>query len=802
MFYRTSLQSLLWRAANRVFCASAAHVQNVRLRCGSQNSLFSLSPQRDSKLVLGSLFASLFLLLALPASANEQVIGNIVVQGNQRIETGTILSYIGIQKGDVYDPVKVDVAIATLYDTKLFEDVVIERRGASVTVKVKENPVINQIAFEGNRRISDEDLEKETRLKPRGVLTKSDLQNDVNRLLSVYQKSGRFLAEVTPKIIKLDQNRVNLVYEVDEGDKSLIQSIRFVGNKYYSSSTLRGVMQTKEAAWYRFLSSDDSYDPDRLDFDKELLRRHYTSNGFADFKVVSAVAELTPEKDAFYVTFTIEEGERYTFGKMNIQSRIEKVKPEPLIEHLQTEEGETFNAEQVDKSIDKVTEALGDEGYAFVNIDPQFQRDTKARTIGINYVIGESQRVYVDKINIAGNVRTQDSVIRREFRLSEGDPYNVSKLRRSQQRLNNLGYFSNVDIQNKKSATPDKMNIDVNVEEKSTGELTIGGGFSTTDGLLSDISITERNLLGTGQYLKLGGTLAARRQEIDLGYTEPYFMDREIAAGFDLFRQRRDRQTQSSFDSDAKGVVLRAAYPFTEHLTHSVRYSLRDDNITNIDSRASRFIKDQEGQTLTSLVGHSFIYDKRDNKFDPSEGYYIRLNEDFAGLGGDAKHILHELRGSYYIPTISDKWVLSFTGKGGYVFGIQDENVRINNRFFIGGNDVRGFETDGIGPRDKTTQDALGGNIYYTGSAEFRFPLGTPEELGLSGSVFTDAGTLYEVDATGPEVEDDDMIRAAFGAGISWASPVGPIRIDFAHAFRKNKFDETQAVRFSFGTRL
>ncbi len=749
-----------------------------------------------------SVIAALLLLLALPLSANEQVIGNIVVQGNQRIETSTILSYLGMKAGDVYDPVKVDAAIAALYNTKLFEDVLIERRGISVAVKVKENPIINQIAFEGNRRTSDDDLEKETRLKPRSVLTKSDLQNDVNRLLAVYQKGGRFLAEVTPKVIPLEQNRVNLVYEINEGDKSLIQSIRFVGNKYYSSSTLRSTLQTKESAWYRFLSSDDSYDPDRLDFDKELLRRHYVQNGFADFKVLSAVAELTPEKDAFYITFTVEEGQRYTFGKMNIQSRIEKVKPEPLYAQVQSQEGDIFNAEQIEKTVDKVTEALGEQGYAFVNIDPQYQRDPKTRTIGINYVIGESQRVYVDKINITGNVRTKDSVIRREFRLAEGYPYNVAKLRRSQQRLNNLGYFSNVDIQNKKSITPDKMNIDVNVEEKSTGELTIGGGFSTTDGVLSDISIVERNLLGSGQYLKLGGTLAARRQELNLGYTEPYFLDREIAAGFDLFSQRRDRQTQSSFDSDSKGVTLRAAYPFTEHLTHSVRYALRDDTITNVDPLASRFIKDQQGQTVTSLVSHSFIYDKRDNNFDPSEGYYIRLNEDFAGLGGDAKHIMHELRASYYIPTISDKWVLSFTGKGGYIFGINDEDVRINNRFFIGGNDVRGFETDGIGPRDKTTLDSLGGNIYYTGSAEFRFPLGTPDELGLSGSVFTDAGSLYEVDAVGPEVEDDDMIRAAFGAGISWASPVGPIRIDFAHAFRKNQFDQTQSIRFSFGTRL
>jgi outer membrane protein insertion porin family len=752
------------------------------------------------RLVFFFLFVALTPLVSF--AANDQVIQSIAVEGNQRIEQGTILSYIGIKPGDMYDPIKVDAAIAALYETKLFDDVVIERRGSVVTIKVKENPVINEIAFEGNKRIDKGDLEKEMRLKPRSVLTKSDLQNDVNRLLAVYQKSGRFLAEVTPKVIQLDQNRVNLVFEISEGDKSLVRRIRFVGNKYYSAGTLRNSIQTKETAWYRFLSSDDSYDPDRLDFDKELLRRYYISKGFADFKVLSAVSELTPEKDSFYITFTIEEGQRYTFGKMSVQSHIEKVKIEPLQEIIASTPGEIFNAEEIDQTVDKMTEALGEQGYAFVNIDPQYNRDPKARTIGINYAIAETPRVYVDKINITGNVRTKDEVIRREFRLAEGDPYNVSKLRRSQQRLKNLGYFTNVDIQNQKGATPDKMNINVNVEEKSTGELTIGGGYSTSDGVLSDISVTERNLMGSGQFLKVSGTLAARRQEVGLSYTEPYFLGREIAAGFDIFDQRRDRQSESSFDSDSKGVTLRAAYPFTEHLTHSVHYSLRDDQITNVLDTASRFIKDQEGQTVTSLVGQSFIYDKRDNKFDPSEGYYIRVNQDVAGLGGDAKHLMHELRGSYYIPTISDKWVLSFTGRGGYIFGLGSEDVRINNRFFIGGNYIRGFETDGIGPRDTTTLDSLGGNIYYTGSTEFKFPLGTPDELGLSGSVFMDAGSLYNVDSTGPEIADDSTLRASFGAGVSWASPVGPIRIDMAHAFRKNQFDQTQSLRFSFGTRL
>ena len=446
---------------------------------------------------------------------------------------------------------------------------------------------------------------------------------------------------------------------------------------------------------------------------------------------------------------------------------------------------------------------LGTLGYAFVEIRPKLERHAENKNIDLTYKILEGPRVYVNRINIEGNVRTLDEVIRREFRVNEGDPFDAAKIRRSQQRIQNLDYFSKVDVKKRRVPdAPDKVDIDVNVEEKSTGELTLGAGFSTADGPIFDSSVTERNLLGTGQYLRLGLTLAGQRQEGTFSYTEPYLFDREIAAGFDLFRRTRDRQSESSFDSETSGVTLRATYALSEHLSHHVRYSLRSDDITNIDPLASRFIKDQEGQTTTSLFGHSLIYDDRDSAVSPTEGFYVRYNQDIAGLGGDAKHMLNEIRSIYYMPVYESDVVLSLAGKGGYIFGLGKDGVLINNRFFVGSDDIRGFRSDGIGPRDRNTKDALGGNIYYAGTAELTFPLGLPEELGVSGAVFTDVASLWTVDDSGTDIEDDSTPRMSVGAGIAWNSPFGPIRIDVAAPLQKNQYDETEVIRFSFGTRF
>ena len=438
----------------------------------------------------------------------------------------------------------------------------------------------------------------------------------------------------------------------------------------------------------------------------------------------------------------------------------------------------------------------------FVDIEPTLKTLSKDKKIDITYKVKEGPKVYVERIDITGNTRTLDKVIRREFRINEMDPYNAAKIRRSKQRIDNLGFFDNVEIETERGSSPDKAIIKVNVSEKPTGEINFGAGFSTTDGALANASIRERNLLGKGQDLRFGVQRATRGLELDISFTEPYFMDKDLALGIDLFKITRDRESESSFDSDTMGTTLKLTYSIIERLRHSIRYSYRTDDITNIQFDASRFIRDQEGENTTSLIGHTLVYDKRDSNRNPSSGYVVRFNQDVAGLGGDSEFFRNELRGEYYYPLWKEDFILKVGGKTGHVMSIGDDDIRINERFFIGGNDIRGFRNAGIGPRDSITLDALGGNMYYVTSAEMRFPLGLPKELGFMGAIFADAGSLSEVDDEGSEVLDVSSLRMSAGVGVSWGSPLGPIRIDFANPFMKEEFDRTQEFRFSFGTKF
>jgi outer membrane protein insertion porin family len=632
------------------------------------------------------------------------------------------------------------------------------------------------------------------------VYTRSRVQNAVSRILELYRRNGRYGATVEPKVIQLPQNRVDLVFEINEGDLTAIENIVFIGNQAFDDDDLEGVIQTKETAWYRFLSSDDTYDPDRLAFDQELLRRFYLARGYADFNVRSAIAELTPDGKGFVITFTVDEGEQYEFGEIAIDSRLRDLEPDQLRALLQTETGDTYNADQIEDSIVALTEEIGQLGYAFVEINPVPTKDEAARIIDLTYEIDEGSRVYVERIDIVGNVRTLDEVIRREFRLAEGDAFNTALLRRSRQRLQNLGFFEAVELKTLPGTAPDKTRIEVEVTERSTGELSFGAGYSTSDGPLGDVRLSERNLLGRGQALNLEFTISARTQEIDLSFTEPYFLGLDLAAGVDLFRRTTDFQSEGSFDQTTTGGTLRASYPLTEHLQHGLRATVRQDEIKDVSNNASIFIRDQEGTALTALLGHTLTYDVRDTRFLPSDGYLIRFDQSVADFGFDTRYVRNELLVSYYYPIFPD-WVLNLAGRGGYIKGL-GKDVRLFDRFFLGGATLRGFKFAGVGPRDTDTGDALGGNLLYTGSAEMRFPLGLPEELRIFGRVFVDAGTLTDADDSGPQVEDSGELRAAAGLGLSWLSPLGPISVDWAQPFLKNKEDETENFRINFGTRF
>ena len=741
--------------------------------------------------------------LGMEAIPTGGTIAAIRIEGTQRIEPSTVRSYLKIEPGQGFDAERLDQSLKELFKTGLFTDVALQRDGSTLVVKVAENPIINRIAFEGNHKLKEDQLSTELQLRPRVVYTRTRVQNDVQRILDLYRRNGRFAATVEPKIIKLDQNRVDLVFEIEEGARTEVRRINFVGNQKFSRGALQEAIQTKESHWYRFLSNDDNYDPDRLNYDKDLLRRYYLGQGYADFRVISAVAELTPEKDAFYITFTLEEGERYQFGKIDLTSTLKGLDPELLRGKIGFESGDWYDANLVEDTITKLTNALGGLQFPFVDVRPRISRNREDKTVDLTFELAEGPRTYVERIDITGNVRTLDRVIRRELTLAEGDPFNQAKMKRSEEKVKDLNFFEKVNVTTAEGTQPDQTVVQVDVQEKSTGEISLGAGFSSTDGALGDFSISERNLLGTGREMRLGATVSMRRQEYNLSFTEPYFLNRDLSAGVDIFRVSRDNQTYSSYSETDNGVNLRLGYPLTEHLRHLVRYSFSDTRIGSIPSTASIYVQQQAGTRVLSLFGHELTYDTRNSKIDPTSGYLLHLGNDVAGAGGNER-FLRTRAGATFYGTLPgwDKWVGTLTGEAGYIAGIGGSGVSIADRFFIGGDTLRGFRVAGIGPRDVSTGDALGGNEFYRGSAEVRFPLGLPEELGISGHVFTDAGTLTKTNVSDPNVKDSGSIRAATGFGLIWKSPMGPLGVDFAQPIAKENYDKLEQFRFNFGTRF
>lgn len=754
-------------------------------------------------------------LAAIPASAqNAQnpvtiaqsilqggIIEEIRINGSQRIEPATVQSYMQINPGEKFDADKINEALKNLFATGLFSDVTLTRDGNTLIVTVVENPIINRIAFEGNRKIEDDVLSTEIELRPRVVFTQTKAQNDVERLLSLYRRQGRFGATVEPKVIQLPQNRVDLVFEINEGPTTGIKSINFVGNREFSDSTLRGEITTTETAFWRIFGSTDSYDPDRLTFDRELLRRFYLSEGYADFRVLSAAAELAPDREGFIITFTVDEGERYKFGTVDLVTTLRDLDPETLRGLVLTDEGDWYDASAVEETVTDLTEALTERGFAFVDIRPRTEKLREELIINLVYEIDEGPKIFVERIDIEGNIRTVDEVIRREFRFVEGDAFNSAKLRRTRQRIRNLGFFQNVEITNEPGSEQDKTVVKVVVEEQSTGSLTFGAGFSTTAGALGNIGIRERNLLGRGQDLLLNFQLSGSSSEIELSFTEPYLFDRDLSGGFDVFRTTND-QDESSFSEKRLGGSLRAGYDLGEHTRQLWRYTLEHEDIFDVDDDASAAIRNDEGERLKSIISHDLSYDTRDSRFDAREGYIISMLNEFAGLGGDVRYLRNSGGGAYYQPLFGDV-TASIRGEVGHIFGINQETL-VSDRFFLGQDQIRGFEFAGVGPRDAVTDDALGGKNFYVGGVEMSFPIGLPDEFQIRGRLFTDVGAAWDVDSVpdGTIVEDSSSPRVSIGAGLSWVSPFGPIIVDLGFPIVKEDFDKEELFSFSFGTRF
>ena len=751
------------------------------------------------------------------AQAQQGVVQRIVVVGNERIEASTIASYIPIQPGEAVDSARIDLALKTLFRTELFADVKIDLQGGDLNVRVVENPIINKVVFEGNSSVKDDKIKEELTIRPRGIFTRAKVQSDVQRIIELYRRSGRISATVTPKVVELPQKRVDLVFEINEGPKSGVLDVNFLGNEQYSDGDLADVVVTKESAWYKFLSTNDNYDPDRLEYDKEQLRKYYRNRGYYDFRVVSAVAELAPSRNGFVVTYTLDEGVKYKFGKISVETELKKLDGTVLEQLLPIRAGELYQDEKIEQATDALTFAAGAAGFAFVDVRPRYVPNRETKTVDVVFSVREGPRVYIDRIDIVGNNRTLDSVIRRELLVSEGDAYNRVYVDRSKNQIRGLGYFKEVEIEEVPGSAPDRTGLRVKVEEQPTGELSFSAGYSSVDQLIIDLGVSERNFRGRGQNLRARVSVGSLRQQVDFSFTEPRFLGRDLLAGVDLYTYRYDFSQQTAFDTSSTGMNLRVGFPLTQNASMGLRYILRNDSVDVSDSlctsgSVSTSLCAQRGDRITSSLGYTVRLDRRNDPLRPTRGFYVELSQDLAGVGGDVNYLRTETNGGWYYGFNKD-FIFSATGSAGYTTGWRGDSVRINDRFYKGGNTFRGFETAGIGPRDNGTNrgDALGGKLYAIGTAELTVPTFLPEQYGIKASLFTDVGTVGLLDDVDrqtspgvfdPNIRDDLSLRASAGLSIHWRSPMGPIRFDFSQVLAKEDYDKTETFRFSTSTRF
>jgi outer membrane protein insertion porin family len=783
---------------------------------------------------------------AAPVAPQQSgVVQRILVQGNERIEPATIVSYLPIQPGETVDPAKLDLALKALYRTDLFADVSLNLQNGDLIITVVENPIINRVIFEGNKGLKEDKLRDEVSVRPRGIFTRAKAQGDVQRIIELYRRSGRISAAVTPQIIELPQKRVDLIFKIDEGPKSGILSVNFLGNKAFSDNDLRDVVVTEESKWYKFFSSNANYDPDRLEYDKEQLRKHYRNRGYYDFRVSSAVAELAPDKNGFVVTYTVEEGPRYRFGKVDVDTELQKLDKNVLASLVPIRSGEIYKDEAIEQATDALTFAAGAAGFAFVDVRPRYTPNREKGVVDLTFQVREGPRVYVDRIDVVGNTATLDYVIRREMSVVEGDAYNRALVDRSKRQIRALGFFKDVDITEVPGSAPDRTALQVRVEEQPTGELSFSAGYSSVDQLVLDLGITQRNFRGRGQDVRARISVGSLRQQLDFAFTEPRFLGRDVAAGIDVYGYRYDLSDYSAYKTTTYGTTLRANFPLSLNSRGSLRYVLRNDQIDIDDFYCdptapllSAALCDQRGASFTSLVGYGLRIDYRNDYLNPTRGWYVEGAQDFAGVGGDVNYVRSDLEGGWYHGFTKD-FILSLTASTGYVVGWAGDSVRINDRYFRGGLSFRGFETAGIGPRDVSfsRQDALGGKLYAIGTVELTVPTFLPEQYGIKAAVFSDVGTLGKLDkedklyragdvdclqptiidpndptktitnfatpgARNVCIRDDLSLRASAGVSIFWRSPMGPIRFDFSRVLAKEDYDKTETFRFSTSTRF
>ena len=802
---------------------------------------------------------------ALPATAaNAGVVRSVLIRGTERLEAETVRSYLNLNIGDRYDRDRTDQALKALFASELFADATIRDDNGALTVEVKENPVINRIIIEGAKRVKEDKIREEIRLAPRQIFTRSKARADVGRILELYRRSGRFAAAVEPKIVLLEQNRVDVVFEMTEGPKSKVRQINVLGNVKFGEGEIRKAFATKQSRPWRFFSSNDTYDPDRLAYDQQKLRQFYLTNGYADFRVVSSVAELTPDGRDFIVTYVLDEGERYKFGKVELESQIRDIKPAEFKPLIRIKDGDWYNAQKIEDTVEGLTETAGLLGYAFADVRPQFDRDKDKHLMNVTFQIGEAPRVYVERVQINGNTTTLDTVIRREFRLAEGDAFNSIKVKRSRDRLLGLGFFQDkLEIEQKPGSAPDKVILEANVQEKPTGELQVSAGFSSLERFILSLSIRQRNFRGRGQELRASANVSSFSKSIEAGFTEPYLFGRNLALGFDVFRRdfrsfnfTSNNTRNTTYNQVSTGFQIRTGFPITEFWAASLRYGLSFENITLDPTTfftngacdpllAGRYLCEAIGKRTISSVGYSIVYNNVNTPRRPSAGQRFSVSQDVAGIPIGVKYVRTRTNYDWYYALFGSGFVLNLGGEAGYITGYGGQDVLLTDRFFLGQPQMRGFNIRGVGPRvlrqpfdangvpitnrNQVSDDALGGKAYYLARAEIQVPLGSSgEELGLRPSIFADIGAVWNVRTpalqclNGPTTNRPECApfngsssgfqdvylgntpspRLSVGVGVSWNSPFGPFRFDLAKALLKKPGDDTQLFQFNVGTQF
>ena len=757
------------------------------------------------------MLAVLVVLRLLPdAALAADTITRVEVTGNRTVAAEAIRTHVKLGKSNTYTPAQVDEALKSLFATGLFSNVQIDRRGTTLVINVTENPVIASVAFEGNTNADKTKIEPLIQQKAGTRYTPAKVHADALKVRDYYRSQGRQTTEVNPKGTIRSDGKVEIVFAIKEGEVTKVDSIIFVGNRAFSERQLRDVITTSQSGWFDILKTAAFYDPERINLDRSLLRQFYLKNGFPDARVVSADAAKNEQGTGYSITFTIEEGERYTFGPVILQSKIAKVDPTALQSTVTIKTGSAYNAEQLEKTVEGITLALSDQGHAFANVRVVPKRDTASRTITMAIDVEDGPAVYVERIEVVGNRQTNDFVIRRELRFAEGDPVNAFVIERGRKRVQALGFFKKVTLKKKAGSSADRVVVTVEVVEDDTRNLSFGAGYSTSEGIVGDVSVIERNLLGNGQSLRVKLAGSTMRLQAELGFTEPRLLGSNFAGGFDLFYKDLDYTTQSSYKSQKFGGALRLGYQISDEWSAGINYTFTRNTIYDVGANASAAIKEAvpgfpgtaSNTYNTSSVGYLLAYDTRDNKKRPTGGVYYSLTQDLAGVGGDVRYVrsVGEARGYY---AVSDQITAMGRATGGVITSWGGQDVRLLDLFYRGGESVRGFAVSGIGPRDilSANQDALGGRMFFGTTAELLFQLpGVPEDLGLRGAVFADAGSLWGVNGTAaslPGLAGNALApRASVGVGLAWDSPLGALRVDYAYPIVKQPYDKTQPLSF------